>query len=217
MSTRISSAGLLYVYLSAYPENGKLCLRQLDTYRCIGDELYYRIMDMAAHADEVERSVHIFAVVGPKDKTDAVISIFEDELKANFQRVLANKRIKTSTQKLDSLGNDFFRCVQEFYCAQGDHFPKSVSFNYGDAVVEGICCDNSFGGEVNPVIDAAISLWVERERPMLCGRQVMTRAFFMRDFTDRKVIASLPDEESGLWRLVFEGGSQLYLSEDMPG
>ena len=108
MSTRISSAGLLYVYLSAYPKNGKLCLRQLDTYRCMGDELYCKIMNMAAHADEVEQSVHVFAVVGPRDKTDAVISIFEDELKANFRRVLANRRVKTSTQKLDSLGNDFF-------------------------------------------------------------------------------------------------------------
>ena len=216
MLTQFSSAGLLYVYLSGYEENGEVYVQQFDTYHCIGNELYYRIIETAYLADEDENTVHIFAIVGSKNKADTVISIFENEMKANIQKILDNKRIKTGTQKLDSVGNNFFRCVQEFYCNQLNHFPKRVYYDYDDIVVGGICCNHMSNEKGDSAINAVISLWLEREQPELCGKQLITRSFFMRDFVDRKVIASLPDSEIGLWRLVFEGGHQLYLSEDAP-
>ena len=216
MAIKFSSAGLLYVYINGYEDNGKVFLQQIDTYSCIGEELYYRIMESAYLADEDEKYVHIFAILGPKDKADTVISIFENEIKSNFQKILANKRIKTNTQKLDSTGNDFFRCVQEFYCAQPNHFPKKVYNDFGNIVVGGICCNHRSNAKGDLIIDEVVSLWLEREQPKLCGKQVMTRSFFMRDFVDRKVIASFPDAETDSWRLVFEGGHQLYLSEDAP-
>lgn len=142
MPTKFSSAGLLYVYLNGYEENEKLFVQQFDSYRYIGDELYYKIMERAKLADEDKNIVHVFAVVGPKEKTDAVISIFESEMKDNFQKILDNKRIKTRTQKLDNVGNDFFHCVQAFYCAQPNHFLKRVYHDYGDVVFGGICCNH---------------------------------------------------------------------------
>lgn len=39
--------------------------------------------------------------------------------------------------------------------------------------------------------------------------------FFLRDITNRKVIASLPDAETGIWRLIFEGGHSLCLDNDI--
>lgn len=216
MSTLLFSAGLLYVYLSGYEENGRLYIQQIDSYRYIEDELYQMIMETAALSDEDDDTVHIFAVVGPKEKANTVYSIIENELKANFQRILANKRIKTYTRKLDSMGNLFFRCVQEFYCEQPDHFPKRVYRDYDDIIVGGICCSRMPDEKGDSVAGAIISLWLERESPMLCGQQLMTRSFFMRDFVDRKVIAALPDAETGYWRLIFEGGHQLYLDADAP-
>ncbi|MBQ8418274.1 MAG: restriction endonuclease [Phascolarctobacterium sp.] len=216
MSARFSSSGLLYVYLSGYEEEGNLFIQQIDLYRYIGDEFYYKIMGSVELADEDENMVHIFAVVGPKAKSDVVLSVFENEMKANFERILANKRIITNTQKLDSVGNIFFHCIQEFFCNQLNHFPKRVYHNYNDIVVAGVCCNHMSHKEGDSVINGVVSLWLEREQPELCGKQLITRSFFMRDFAARKVIASLPDSETGVWRLIFEGGHQLYLSEDAP-
>lgn len=216
MPRQFSSAGLLYLYLSGYEDDGKVYVQHADTYRYIGDTLYYRIMEMAELADEDENAVHIFAVVGSKDKTDAVYAIFENAIKENYQRILANKEIKISTQKLDLVGNTFFRCVQEFYCDQSNHFPKKVYHDYDNIVFSGICCNDISNKKGDTIIDTIVSLWFEREQPMLCGQQLMTRPFFIRDFANRKVITALPDENTGVWRLIFEGGHQLYLHEDSP-
>ena len=216
MSMSFSSAGILYVYLNGYEENEMLYVEQVDTYRCIGDELYYRIREAAELADEDKNSVHVFAVVGSQNQADTVLGIFENEMKANFQRILVNKRMKTNTPKLDFVGNTFFRCVQEFYCEQPGHFPKRVYRDCGEIVIGGICCSHMFNDKGDSVINAVVSLWLERERPMLCGQQLMTRSFFMRDFVGRKVLAALPDVATGLWRLIYEGGHQLYLSEEVP-
>lgn len=74
MSTLHFSAGLLYVYLSGYEENGRLYVQQINSYCYIEDGLYRRIMETAKLSDEEENTVHIFAVVGPKDKANMVCS-----------------------------------------------------------------------------------------------------------------------------------------------
>lgn len=64
MSTPLLSAGLLYVYLSGYEENGQLYVQQIDSYRYIEDELYHRIMETAELADKEDDTIHIFAIIG---------------------------------------------------------------------------------------------------------------------------------------------------------
>lgn len=216
MSRQLCSAGLLYVYLSGYEENGRLSIQPIDSYRYIENGLYHRIMETAERSDCDDNAVHIFAVVGPKDKANTVHSIIENDLKENFKRILANKSIKINTEKLDGVGNTFFRCVQEFFCEQPGHFPKRIHYVFDDIIVGGICCSRMPDEAGDSVTGACISLWMEREAPMLCGQQLMTRSFFMRDFIGRKVITSIPDEETGLWRMVFEGGHQIYMDSDAP-
>lgn len=212
MDTSFSSAGLLYVYISGYEENGMLYMQQIDTYRYIGDELYCKIMETAELNDNDEKIIHIFGIVGPKKKTNIVYTILEDGIKENYQRILSNKIIKTNTNELDSIGNIFFRCVQVFYCNQPNHFPKKYYYDYDDIIFGGIGCSHMSSEQGDSIADAIVSLWLERENPMLCGQQLMTKSFFMRDFMGRKVIAALPETRS--WRLIFEGGHQLNLSED---
>ena len=117
------SAGLLYVYLNGFEEGGMLYAQPIDSYRHIGEGLYDSIMEAAADADEEEQVVHMFSVVGPKEKADAVFSILEDGLRNNYQRLLSGQRIKMKDSRLDSTGNAFFRCIQEFYCDLADHYP----------------------------------------------------------------------------------------------
>ena len=115
MAYQFSSAGLLYIYLSGYEEDGLIHLQQIDSYQYIDEGLYKKIMKSAELAGKNDNTVHVFAVVGSREKTDEVYSIVENELKSNFQRILSNKRIKVKTSTLDSVGNVFFRCVQEFF------------------------------------------------------------------------------------------------------
>lgn len=216
MSMSLSSAGILYVYINGYEDNGMLCIEQADSYHYIGDDLYNAIMEKAKYADEDENIIHVFAIIGAKDKANAVFSVFENELKANFQRILSNKNIKISSKNLDDVGNNFFRCIQEFYCEQLNHFPKRIYHTYDDIVIGGICCNYMNDEKGDSIAHAIISLWLERENPMLCGRQLMTRSFFMSDFVNRKMIAAIPDYKNGLWRLIFEGGHQMYSSDNIP-
>lgn len=215
--SRVSSAGLLYLYLSGYEEDGKIYLQQVDSYRDIEEGLYSKIMAEASAADADDEFIHIFAVVGSKEKADVVYSIVETGIMSNFQKIISSKRIETTTKELDRIGNIFFSCVQEFFCEQLNHFPKRIYRDYEDIVFCGICCSH-FSDEKrgDSVASELVDLWLERESPMLCGRQLMTKSFFMYDFVNRKIIAALPDAKTGSWRLVFEGGHQMYLNGDAP-
>lgn len=215
MSARFSSAGLLYVYMKGYQKEGFLDILQVDSYHYVGDALYDKIMEVANASDEEGQLVHIFAIIGLKDKVYPVYSIFKEGIKSNFRNILSGKPVQTTTKKLDATGNTFLRCVQAFYCLQPGHFPRSVHEVYGDIVVCGIACSSVPEEQDNQLIDASVSLWLEREQPALCGKQLMTQSFFLRDLVGRKVIAALPDEETGLWRLIFDGGHQLYIGEQV--
>lgn len=216
MKAWISSAGLLYLYLSGYEENGMIYMQQVNTYNHIEEGFYQQTMALAEATDEDARFVHIFAVVGIKEKANKVVSIIEKELKLNYQRILCGKRIKKASGRLDTAGNVFNRSIQEFFCEQPDHFPKRVYQDYGDFIIGGICCNHGSNDMGDPIIEDTISLWIERELPELCGSQLMIRSFFMRDFVGRKVIAALPETQTGTWRFLFEGGHQVMLSEDAP-
>lgn len=216
MKTSFSSAGLLYVYLNGYEENGMLYVQQTDTYRHIEDGFYRKVMENVELADEDENMVHVFAVVGSTEKANIAYSIVEDGIKANYQRILSGQKIKKNASKLDRTGNAFFRCVQEFFCERPDHFPKRIYHEYDGLIIGGICCSRRTDKLCDSVINNMVSLWMEREEPMLCGQQLMIRSFFLSDFVGRKAIAALPETETGSWRLVFEGGQQLFLHDECP-
>ena len=126
MANQLSSAGLLYLYINGYEEDGIVYLQQIDSYKYIDDGLYRKIMESAELADQNDNTVHVFAVVGSNEKTDAIYSVVKKGLESNFQRILSNKNISIDTCKLDRVGNIFYRCVQEFYCMQPSHFPKLI-------------------------------------------------------------------------------------------
>ncbi len=214
MKENISSAGILYLYIGGDENEGMLYLNQVDSYSYIGEELYRQIMKSAENSDK--NTIHIFAIVGNKEKADSIYALFENELKENFHRILSDKAIRKSCTELDETGNSFFRCVQEFYCEQAGHFPKRIYFDFGKFIFGGIVCSDLENEEGDMIASALVDLWLQREKPMLCGKQLMTRSFFLRDFINRKVVMALPNMEKNSWRLLFEGGHQLLLDNDAP-
>ena len=63
--------------------------QQVNTYNHIEDGFYQQLMKTAEDADKDTQVVHIFAVAGIKEKVNQVLSIIEDELKSNYQRLLS--------------------------------------------------------------------------------------------------------------------------------
>ena len=213
MKEVIVSAGLVYIYLNGYLENERLHIQSIDTYSCLENGFYQRVIEASTIANEVDEIVHIFAVVGVKEKANQIYSMIEKRLKNNFNNIIAGKNIKKSSKMLDKTGNVFFRCVQEFFCEQLDHFPKQVNYDFNDFTIKGICSSRLPDYVGDSITNEIIYIWLEREKPMLCGRQLMIRSFFVRDFIGRKVIASLPNKENESWRFIFEGGHQISMNE----
>lgn len=215
MAEIVSSAGLIYLYVNGYEENGVLYIQQIDTYQYMGEGLYEEAMKAAEIVDLDEDIVHIFLVVGEKEKAAAVLKYVEDELRLNFQRMLSEKEVVEQCDMLDYTGNYFFKAVQEFFCEQLGHLPKRIYREYDNFVIGGVYCNHLCDEREDSIVEGMVSFWVERERPMLCGKQIMTKSFFMRDFAGRKVLAVLPENNDGFWRLLFEGGHQLLISDDV--
>ena len=216
MQNPIISAGLVYAYINGYEEDGFLNMQITDSYHHIDDGFYRQVMENARSADEDDNMVHIFAVIGAKEKVGCVYKVIEDELKKNVQRILGRRNIHKSSNKLDDTGNEFCKCVQEFFFEQSSHYPKRLFVDCESFVLAGIYCSSLPEDMADSIADDIFSMWMERESPCLYGKQLMFRSFFINDFLGRKVIASIPHSQTGQWNLIFEGGMQLPLEREFP-
>ena len=192
-----------------------LHIEHIDTYSYIGDELYNKIMEISEVMTQNENSIHVFGVIGIEKKVNYVYTILEEGIKKNFDRILNNRKIKIGTKNLDSIGNHFYRCVQEFYCDKLHYLPEKVVFNFDDTSFYGIYGSSMNDKQAYDIVNEIVSCWLEHEKPLICGKQLITRSFFLKDFVGRKLITAMPETESNLWRLIFEGGHQLNISEDL--
>lgn len=208
------SAGLLFVYIYGEEESGMLQIRVVDTYTYIGDGFCQQV-HTHAYEEGCEDAVHLFAVVGVKEKAEQLYKVTCDKLKENFNRLLSTREIRKTSSALDVMGNTFFKSVQEFFCGAELHFPRSCGRDFSDFVFRGICCSGLPEESANQLVEDVISLWAEREQPELCGRQLMVRSFFMRDLVGRKVVACLPETQTNVWSLILEGGQQIVLDAEM--
>lgn len=215
MNNFISSAGLVYLYLNGYEEDGFLRIQAVNTYQYMEETFYQQVMEQISMTDKEEKTVHAFAVLGAKEKAEAVYRLLEDEVKKNFQRILTEKSIQITSRELDKTGNAFFKCVQKFFCEQLGHFPQRILFNCEDFLFAGIGCNCVQEDPGVFTADNIVSWWMEQEEPYLCGKQMMIRSFLLRDLVGRKVVACIPQIQMGTWRLVFEGGHQLSLDTQL--
>lgn len=181
MNNTISSGGLAYVYFNGYEENGLLYIETVDSYRYLADAFYEQVMERSAAAEKEVEAVHIFAVPGIKERAHEIYNLVEEELKENFQRILNGTDIVKFSDKLDKTGNAFFTCVQEFFCEYPVHFPRQSFCEFENWMLAGVCCSGMQDEALDLLADEIVSLWLTREEPCLCGKQMMLRSFFLSD------------------------------------
>lgn len=207
MVKKISSAGLAYAYFNGYEDDGLLYVDTVDSYRYMPQAFYRQVAGNISLADG--KAVHVFAVLSDKKKISEVYKGLEKGIRDNYQRILSGKPIVKSSAKLDEAGNDIFRCVQEFFCEEANHFPRGTLFDCGDFSFAGIFCSGGPQEDDNGLANEVISMWLSLEKPVLQGKQLMLRSFLLRGLEGRRLVACFPQRITGEWNLVFEGGHRL--------
>ena len=180
MQKIISSAGLLYVYIYGYKEDEMIYSQQINSYQCIGNEFYDKIMDILELAEE--NDIHIFGIVGIDEKANSIYSIFEEGIKNNYQRIISDEEVEIHTEELDDIGNIFYHGVQKIFCEMAAYLPKKLCFKLDDDIgFYGIYGSEFCDEGIDIIAEEIVDLWLEREGPMLCGQQLMIKSFFLRD------------------------------------
>lgn len=210
---RIISAGLVHFHLyGEISEDGKIDLEQIDSYRHFS-ERFYECVSSKIHDTGYVDGIHILGVIGVPDKVERVESLILEGIRDNFLRLEQNGRKYKSEKWFDDYGNAFYRLVQENFCGEQLRFLCSDVVDEEDwkcfCAYKGNAKDNSIEEFVKEVLD----VWLHTEEPELCGKQLMIRSFFLRNFMDRRVVASVPSIATGDWNLLFEGGCNLLLNQ----
>lgn len=61
------------------------------------------------------------------------------------------------------------------------------------------------------IINSIVDLWLQREEPIVYGKQIITTPYLLKDLCGRTIIATFPNNETGTWNLLLEGGAKLSL------
>ena len=211
MQKTIISAGLVYFYLYGILKDDQIALEVVDSYRSLPEGFYEKVCYHLYEKEDMPDVVHIFGLIGDSEKVDKLSAIIKDGFDSNVSNILNGKRIKKSNRQLDDLGNTYYKLVQEFFLEEPEHFPYALNREDEDWNVKCIWCSNAAESKIHGLANSALSIWLENEVPTVVGKQLMLRSFFMRDFTNRKVLASIPKSGSSEWQLLFEGGTALSL------
>ena len=216
MKERISTAGMLYFYLrGTLNGNNQVYIYVQDTYKCLPEAFYEYVFKDFIDEDRNKNVVYMFGTIGIPHKVHKIADVIKTGIQSNYKRIIAGKEIIKGTSKLDKTGNVFFKLVQEFFCEELNHFPYSYSKETEEWVLNGFWSSNAPEKIAHSLANSVIDIWLEKERPLIVGKQIMTRSFYMSDFVNRKAVGCLPRCNDGNWSLLFEGGNQLTLDENI--
>ena len=69
----------VYLYLNGYEEDGFLRIQAVNTYQYMEETFYQQVVEQISMTDKEEKTAHVFAVLGAKEKAKAVYRLLEDE------------------------------------------------------------------------------------------------------------------------------------------
>lgn len=193
---KICNAGLMFLYLSGTVQEDEIQYCQVDTYNHAFD-FYEKVKEM----QEEETDIKLFCVLGLPEKVEGLVDIF-------------TKRING---QLDWQGKSFEKILLEAqHRTVGIDFP--VSFPPDEEIWRMHCFVFSklAGEQFEFLLEHVLGTWLQFEKPILAGKQIVTRTFQLADLRGRKTIDVYPDAESGEWVLIQDGGMKLRLNSEIP-
>ena len=202
----------MYFYLrGVLGENNQISIYVQDTYKCLPDAFYKNVSFVSSEEDDGENVVHVFGVIGVSDKINTISEIIKAGIQSNYQRIINGKSISKTNSKLDKTGNVYYKLIQEFVCEASNHFPYEYNKKDEEWSLNCVWSSNAAENIAHSLASSTIDIWLEEEIPVVAGKQIINRSFFMSDFANRKAIACVPNRSTGDKTLLFEGGNALNL------
>lgn len=209
------SAGLLYFYIAGVPSaEGAMAIRAMDTYAYLPGTFSENVISMSKEFDGGD-CIELFGVIGVAEKVRCLRDTLIEGLRENFDALSAGEEdIYVKHPGLDVYGNCFYELVQLYFCTDTLHYPAELCVE--DEGWSSFCLYPAEEDKQNAREDAraALEIWLEKEKPQIMGKQIMTQSFLLSDLVGKKVIARMPDTHCDSWNLMFEGGVKLSIGTE---
>ena len=148
---------------------------------------------------------------------DRIASALGQQIQDNFERVLKEEDVELKREGLDFFAAEFCALVQEhIFCGEQVLYPRSHRQCFGEWKISWFWAGQSPEDSSHELIESVAGLWVEWEKPMLFGKQLMIQSFEFRDLSGRRILGAVPDPESRQWYLLLEGGRKVRMGEEIP-
>jgi len=219
-------AGLIMAYIRAITDiTNDICITEtVDNLRHPFKDFMETILLWDGEERELhehEQEVKLFVVLGTKDRILLIKEIFENEVKTLFDHVLHGKDIFRMIR--DKLYSNWNPSLEQFLYLYINHileeyntkFPRSYLTYWNDEVgVLVFYGTESPDDDISHLVEGVIEFWLDRESPVIKGKQIMINSYLLNDIKGRRIITSFPEPSNGNWCLLLEGGIVLPLTEN---
>lgn len=193
---KICSAGVMFLYLAGRMREDEVQTCQVDTYKNAFD-FYERVKEI----QDEETDIELFCILGMPEKVEELVDVFTNRINAQLDWQGKNFKKMLLEAQQRAVGIDF-----PISCSPDEEIWRMHCFVFGKLA----------GEEFEFLLDYMIGTWLQFEKPILSGKQIMTRTFQLADLRGRKTIDVYPDAQSGEWVLILDGGMKLRLNSDIP-
>ena len=216
MEGPLCSAGLVFLYLAGIVEDEMIYVRSVNSYQypfCFAERVRKEQEILAG-----EEAVGFFCVIGEPERAEAVCGHVQRQIQERFGQLLREEPV-SCCRTGDLLLDGFTKAVlSEVHRDEEIRFPRGGSMESQEAgwAMHWIWAGESPDDLRHELEEAVFSVWEEKERPFVAGKQLMIQSFLMRDLNGRRIIGALPEAEDGSWNLVLEGGFLVRLGCRLP-
>lgn len=208
-----NSAGILFLHLAGKVIDDKIYIEQVNTYKDglnfvkASNDLYY----------QNNSDINLYCILGLKEKVECFSNIIENQIKDNYNRIFEDKKLLEKCDKLDVFGNNFYNLIHEYtFLEDAVKFLRKNKINGGAWAMHSFWIGDSPDDKGYLLTDNVLDIWLDLEKPIIMGKQIMIQSVLLSDLRTRKIIGAFPNMETGEWTLILEGGFKLNLNAEIP-
>lgn len=213
---KLSEQGLLFSYINGIliENTSKINLYQVNNLTHPYLEFNQRITELQYNLDlDDEKVMEIYCIGGTKEKIDRIQEKVDDCLRKYIPQV---ENIILDDELNENINIDYFirlLCKKTYKCKK-KHF---IKLRKTEGVREFLIIYTSFyNPNEDSFFESTFNIWMENEFPFICGKQMITQGFILRDLRGRRIISAMPGSPEEERYLLIEGGLKVYLREDFP-
>ncbi len=224
----LEQQGLLFVYICGvlYEETNRIEIKQVNSQRYAFQEFEEEILEIrrgALNSFDQEHILELFVVIGRKNRIKEVENIVLKTIRS-FREDMKNSdfSIHDKLQKMDTIENEdtlktlLFLYLKHLICDDSIRYPIRFLEEFDDNLCLCLYSDESPNTDRSALAKSIFNIWYVNEKPISYGKQVVSGSFMLDDLKGRRIIAYLPDYETGETYLLLEGGLKLYLRSEHP-